>query len=163
MGTELTIAIIIFGLIISLAGLIGCIFPVIPGPPLSFIALLILSWAKSWEPFTITFLAIMGGLTILVLIMDYVVPAIGAKKYGASKFSVFCSVVGMVIGLFVFPPLGLFIGGFVGALAGELYVGKSGEEALQAGWGIFIGNLVSIGLKMGLCVVMLFFYVKEIF
>jgi uncharacterized protein YqgC (DUF456 family) len=105
----------------------------------------------------------MGGLNILVLILDYIIPAGWAKKYGASKFGVFCSVIGMLIGLFVFPPFGLFFGGLIGAVAGELYVGKAGGDALRAGWGVFVGNIVSTGLKMGLCGVMLFFYIKEMF
>ncbi|MBW1800131.1 MAG: DUF456 domain-containing protein, partial [Deltaproteobacteria bacterium] len=145
MEAIFTIAIILIGLVISVAGLVGCIFPIIPGPPLSYIALLVLSFAKDWEPFSATFLIVMACLTGLVLILDYIIPLAGAKRYGASKVSVFCSVVGMVIGLFVFPPFGLFIGGFVGAMAGELYVGKAGKDALRAGWGVFVGNLVSIG------------------
>ena len=163
MGTVMTVAIIILGLILAVSGFVGCIFPIIPGPPLSFISLLILSYAKQWEPFSSIFLIVMGGLTVLALILDYVIPAAGAKKYGASNFSVFCSVIGMVIGIFAFPPFGLFIGGFVGGVAGELYRGKATEDALRAGLGAFVGNLVSIGLKMGLCGVMLFFYIKEMF
>ena len=163
MGSTLTAGIIILGLILAVSGLIGCIFPIIPGPPLTFISLLILSYAKNRQPFSATFLIVMGGLTALMLVLDYVIPAAGAKKYGASKLSVCCSVIGMVIGLFVFPPFGLFIGGFVGAVVGELYVGKGGEDALRSGMGVFVGNLVSIGLKLGLCGVMLFFYVKEMF
>ncbi len=163
MDSAFTITIIILGLILAVSGLIGCIFPIIPGPPLSFLALVILSYAKNWEPFSAIFLIVMGGLTVLAFILDYVIPAAGAKKYGATKFSIFCSVIGMVIGLFVFPPFGLFIGGFVGAVAGEIYVGKAGKDALRAGLGIFVGNLISLGLKLGLCGVMLFFYVKEMF
>jgi len=71
------IVLIILGLLFALIGLIGCILPVIPGPPLSFFALIILSYAKNWEPFSATFLIIMAGLTILATVLDYVVPAIG--------------------------------------------------------------------------------------
>ncbi|MFH1487635.1 MAG: DUF456 domain-containing protein [Pseudomonadota bacterium] len=163
MGTVLTVSIIVFGLLLALAGFVGCLFPVIPGPPLSYLSLIVLSWARGWTPFSTTFLIVMAGLTLLVLLLDYVVPAAGARRCGASRFSVFCSLIGMVIGLFVFPPFGLFIGGFAGAMAGELYVGRGGRDALRAGWGIFVGNFVSMGLKMGLCGVMLFFYVKDLF
>ena len=163
MDATLTVVIIIFGLILAVSGLIGCIVPIVPGPPLTFISLLFLSYAKNWEPFSANFLYLMGGLNLVVFIMDYIIPAGWAKKYGASKFGVFCSVVGMLIGLFVFPPFGLFFGGLIGAVAGELFAGRAGRDALRAGWGAFIGNIVSIGLKMGLCGVMLFFYVKEMF
>jgi len=161
--STLTIASIILGLILSITGLIGCILPIIPGPPLSFFALLILSYARDWEPFSVTFLIVMGVLTVLALILDYVVPAGWSKKHGASKLGVWGSILGMITGLFLFPPFGLFIGGFVGAMIGELFAGKAGDDALRAGMSVFVGHLVSTGLKMGLCGLMLFFYIKEMF
>jgi len=159
----LTIVLIILGLIFALVGLAACILPVIPGPPLSFLALIILSFAKNWEPFGSTFLIIMAGLTILVTLLDYVVPVAGAKKYGASKSGVWGSIIGMLTGLFFFPPWGMVIGAFVGALAGEIVIGKEGKKALRAGWGAFVGTIVGIGLKLALSGVMLYYYVKEMF
>ena len=159
----MTIAFIILGLLCALIGLAGCILPVIPGPPLSFLALIILSFAKNWEPFSATFLLIIAALTILVTLLDYVVPVFGAKRYGASKLGVWCSVIGMFTGVFFFPPWGMLIGAFVGAMAGELLAGKEGKESLRAAWGVFVGNVVSIGLKLALSGAILFFYVKEMF
>jgi uncharacterized protein YqgC (DUF456 family) len=159
----MTIALIILGLIIALIGFVGCILPVIPGPPLSYAALIILSLAKQWEPFSITFLIIMGALMIAVSLVDYVFPAIGAKRYGASKAGVWFSIIGMLVGIFFIPPWGMFIGAFAGALIGELLVGKGGKKALQAGWGVFVGNMVSIGFKLAFSGVVIFFYVKEMF
>ena len=155
------IVLIILGLLFALIGLIGCILPVIPGPPLSFFALIILSYAKDWEPFSTTFLIIMAGLTILATVLDYVVPAIGAKRYGASKLGVWGSIIGMLIGFFIFPPWGMLIGAIIGALAGELAGGKKGKMALQAGWGVFVGNIMGIGLKLAFSGAILFFYIKE--
>jgi uncharacterized protein YqgC (DUF456 family) len=157
------IVLIILGLLIAMVGLAGCILPVIPGPPFSFLALIILSWAKDWEPFSSTFLIIMAGLTILLTILDYVVPVIGAKKYGASKLGLWGSIIGILIGLFFFPPLGMLIGAIVGALAGELIAGKEIKKALRAGWGVFVGNMLVIVLKLAFSGVILFFYAKEIF
>jgi len=150
-------------LLLALAGVFGCIFPVIPGPPLGYLALIILSWAKGWEPFGTTFLIIMAGLTILVSILDYLLPAMGAKKYGASRLSLWVSMAGMVIGLFLFPPWGMIIGAFLGAVAGELLAGRQGKSALRAGWGVFVGNMLSAGLKLALTGFMLFLYIKEMF
>jgi len=155
------IVLIILGLLFALIGLIGCILPVIPGPPLSFFALIILSYAKNWEPFSTTFLIIMAGLAILATFLDYVVPAIGAKRYGASKLGVWGSIIGMLIGLFIFPPWGMLIGAIIGALAGELAGGKKGKKALRAGWGVFVGNIMGIGIKLAFSGAILFFYIKE--
>ena len=156
------VVLIVLGLIVSLVGVIGCILPVLPGPPLSFIALILLSMARGWQPFSATFLLAMAALTILVTVLDYVVPAAGAKKYGASRMGVWGSVIGMFIGLFVMPPWGMVVGAFVGAVAGELFSGKEGKKALKAGWGVFVGNLVGVGLKLAASIIMLFFYVKAI-
>jgi len=154
------IVLIIFGLLLALIALVGCILPFIPGPPLSFLALIILSYAKDWEPFTSTFLIIMAGLTILLTTLDYVVPAAGAKRYGASKLGMWGSITGMLIGLFLLPPWGMFIGAIAGVLVGELVAGKEGKKALRAGWGVIVGNMVVIGLKLAFSGVILFFYVR---
>jgi uncharacterized protein YqgC (DUF456 family) len=159
----LDIALIILGFLCALIGLVGCVFPVIPGPPLSFLALILISLAKNWEPFSATFLLIMGGLAVVVSILDYVVPVVGAKKYGASKPGIWISMIGMLVGVLFFPPWGMLIGAFLGALAGELLAGKKGRKSLQAAWGVFVGNVVSIGFKLAYCGVILFFFVKAMF
>ena len=155
------IVLIILGFLLALMGLIGCILPIIPGPPLSFFSLIILSYAKNWEPFSVAFLIVMAGLTILVTVLDYIVPAIGAKKYGASKLGIWGSIIGMIFGIFIFPPWGVLIGAIMGALAGELAGGKKGKKALRASWGVFVGNILGVGLKLAFCGTILFFYIKE--
>lgn len=162
MALTVTVTLIVLGLILALLGIAGCLLPVIPGPPLSFLALIILSYARNWEAFSGTFLVIMGILTVVVMILDYVIPAGGAKKYGASKPGVIGSVIGMFGGLFFFPPWGLFLGAFAGALIGELMARKGGKEALRAGWGVFMGIMVSAGLKLAFAGVIFFLYIKEL-
>ena len=154
---------IIFGFLLSLAGLAGCILPVVPGPPLSFGALILLSVVKEWEPFGWVFLAIFGALTAVVTLLDALVPLVGARKYGASRAGVWGSAIGMIVGLVVFPPWGMLFGGFLGALAGEFMARRGGEQALRAAWGAFVGTMVGIGLKLAVSGMMLFFYVKEMF
>lgn len=157
----MNVIIVAIGLILALAGIFGCILPIIPGPIFSFVALILLSWAKNWQVFSLTFLMVMGSLTALLMILDYIVPALGAKKFGASKLGVWGSAIGMIIGIFFIPPWGIIVGAFVGALIGELLAGKSGKKALRAGWGVLIGNGLAIGLKLAFTVVALFYYVKE--
>lgn len=159
----MTILLIVIGLLVALAGIIGCILPALPGPALSFLSLVILSFAKDWEPFGMQFFIVMGGLAALVTFLDYVVPAGGAKKYGASKYGVTGSIVGMLIGFFFIPPFGIFVGAFVGALVGEMIAKRGTKDALRAGWGVFVGIMVGVGLKLAYSGVALFFYIKEMF
>ena len=156
------IFLIILGILLVLAGFIGCILPVIPGPLLSYLALITLSFAKDWEVFSVPFLIIMAIFMILVTVLDYVVPVIGASKYGASRFGIFLSVVGMFLGIFVFPPWGMFIGAFMGGIIGEILQGRRGKEALKVGWGIFVGNMLSVGIKLSFTLAVIFFYIKEL-
>lgn len=157
----MTTLFIILGLLFVLVGLVGCLVPVIPGPPLSFLSLIILSYAKNWEPFSTKFLIIMAVLMMTVTVLDYVIPAGGAKRYGASPKGVWGSIIGMLAGVFFFPPWGILIGGIAGAFAGEILAGKEGRKALRASWGIVIGYMVSTGLKMVYSGTVLFFYIKE--
>ena len=162
-GNTVTALLIILGLLLALVGIVGCILPFIPGPSLSFLSLLALSWAYRWEPFSIRFLVIMGFLTILLTILDYVIPAGGAKKYGASRAGIWGSLGGMPLGLFFFPPWGILIGGIVGAFLGELIAGKKGNVALRASWGVFIGYVAGTALKLAFSTIVLFFYIRELF
>jgi hypothetical protein len=161
--TTVMITLVVIGLIISLVGLVGCVLPFLPGPPLSFAALLILSLAKDWEPFGPIFLIVMGVLAVAVSLLDYVFPAVGARKYGASKFGTWGSLAGMIAGLFVLSGLGVLIGGLAGAVAGELLAGKQRDQAMRAGWGAFLGNLLGVGVKLALSGAMLFYYIKALF
>lgn len=154
---------IIFGLCLALTGILGCILPVLPGPPLSYLSLIILSWAKNWEPFSFRFLFILAILTVVVSLLDYALPAGGAKKYGASRWGIWGSLIGMSLGILFFPPWGIIIGGIAGGLLGELLSGKNTEKALRASWGVFVGYMLSTGLKLLFCTVLLFFYLKEMF
>jgi len=157
----LTVILIVIGLLVALIGLAGCILPVIPGPVVSYLSLLVLSLARGWEPFSLTFLLIMAGAAALMTVLDYFVAAAGAKKYGASSAGVWGSVIGMILGIFLIPPWGILLGAIAGAVIGELAVGKKTGQAIRAGWGVIIGNVVATALKLGYCFVVLFFYLKE--
>lgn len=157
------IILIIFGVICLIIGIIGCIIPGLAGPPFSFLALILLSFAKRWEPFSPTFLIAMAAVTIIVTALDYIIPAAGAKKYGASKFGFWGAVIGMIIGIIYIPPLGMIIGAFIGAFVGELLIGKQSSAALKAGWGVFVGVMIGILLKLIASGVMTFYFIKALF
>ena len=146
-----------------LVGLVGCVIPGIAGPPFSFVGLILLSFAKSWEPFSPGFLLGMGVLTVVVTALDFLVPAAGARKFGASRMGFWGAVAGMLLGLLAFPPFGLIFGAFLGAIGGELWAGKQAHEALRAGWGVFIGVLIGMVLKLIASGIMTFYFVKALF
>lgn len=89
------IVLIILGCLCVIIGLIGCVIPGIAGFPFSFLALVLLSIAKRWEPFSSEFLIGMGALTVGVTLVDYFMPAAGAKKSGASRAGFWGAFIGM--------------------------------------------------------------------
>ena len=76
---------LILGIIIMILGIIGCLVPVLPGPPLSFIGLLLLHFTR-WGGFTGWTLITFAGISIAVSVLDYLVPVWGTKKFGGSKY-----------------------------------------------------------------------------
>jgi uncharacterized protein YqgC (DUF456 family) len=157
------IILIIFGLLLQIVGLAGCVLPWLAGPPFNFLGLILLCLAKGWDTFSPTFLIVMGGLTLLTVILDYVLPMAGARKFGSTKRGFWGAFLGMIIGVVWFPPFGMIIGAFLGAVAGEISAGKRDAEAMKAGWGVFLGVITALILKLLVSGIMTFFFVKAIF
>ncbi len=135
------------GFIFIILGIIGAFLPVLPGPITGWVGLLLLHLTsvieKDWQ-----FLGITLAVAIFVYLIDYVIPALGTKKFGGSKYGIWGTSIGLLIGLLFFGPLGIIIGPFAGAYLGELmYDSKDSKRALKAAFGSFIGFLFSTGLK----------------
>ncbi len=149
------------GFILILLGLVGCLAPIIPGPPLSFLGLLFLEWTR-FADFPSSTLWLFAVLTIIVSIIDYFIPLWGTRKWGGSGYGVTGATLGLVLGFF-FPPVGIILGPFLGAVAGELIAGKDSHQALKSGMGAFIGFILGTGIKMSLVFVMIYYFVAELF
>ncbi|MFB3884000.1 MAG: DUF456 domain-containing protein [Thermodesulfobacteriota bacterium] len=157
------IIVIIIGAILILLGLAGSILPVLPGPPLCFIGLLLLGFIKDFShPLTPWFFIVMGLILIAALGLDYIIPVWGAKKYGASKWGIWGSVLGMAIGIF-FSPFGILLGALMGALAGEWLFNREKGRPLRAAWGVFVGTILGTILKLGLSAVMAYYFILTLF
>jgi len=153
---------ITLGALFIIVGLIGCIVPVIPGPPISYFGLLLLQ-LKADPPFSLKFMLILALITAIITVIDFLLPVWGAKKFGAGKWGVWGSVFGLIAGFFIFPPIGIFIMPFFGALIGELLAGKKGMIALKASVGVFLGFLFGTLAKLIVSGYILWMFVMNIF
>ncbi len=151
---------LVFGSSLILLGLIGCVLPVLPGPPLSFLALIMLQITR-WGDFSTTFLIIMALLAIVVTALDYIVPAWGTKKFGGSKRGTWGATIGLVIGMFCGPACIIFFP-FVGAFIGEYTGTQQTDQALQAAVGSFIGILTGIILKLIISGLITYYFIIEL-
>ena len=143
------IFLLIVAFLLMLVGIIGCIIPGLPGVPLAYAGLWV-AQATDRIDFSWQMLLVWGIMTIVVSVLDYVVPAWGTKRFGGTKYGVWGSTIGVFVGLFL-GPWGVIIGPLAGAILGEMLGGKQVEEALKAGWGSFIGLLFGTVLKLICC------------
>jgi len=151
--------IIIAGLLL-LIGLLGCVIPIIPGVPLSYVGILIMSFASRIH-FSSEFLITWAIIVVAIQLLDFYIPVWGAKFFGGGRWGRIGSFVGIIVGLF-FGPLGIILGPFFGAVLGELLSGRATRDALIAGFGAFVGFLVGTIAKLIVAGFLLYYYVEAL-
>ena len=150
---------LILGIILMIIGIIGCLVPVLPGPPISYLGLILLHISRFGQ-FSNTVLIALAAITIVVTILDYIVPVWGTRKFGGSKYGMRGATVGLIIGLFL-GPVGIIVGPLIGAIVGELIFKDDMKYALKAGFGSLLGFLTGIGLKLATSFIITFYFVRE--
>ncbi|MDX2047325.1 MAG: DUF456 domain-containing protein [Chitinophagaceae bacterium] len=151
---------IIIGVVLMIIGIAGSILPLLPGPPVCYIALLLQQFREE-KPFSFQFLLIWGAITGAVILLDYLVPMYSTKKFGGSKYGVWGCALGF-IAAFWLGPWGIIIGPFLGALIGELIANQNSQQALKAAMGSFVGFLFGSLIKLVACGVMMYYLIRSI-
>ena len=147
----MTIALSILAGLLLLIGFVGCVVPVLPGPIIGYCGLLALIPTEKCPSTPV--LVTMGLVVAAVTVADYIVPAIGAKKFNCSRWGTVGCFIGTIVGLF-FVPIGILLGPFLGAFLGELIAMKPIGAALKGGVGAFLGFLSGVFLKILACAAM---------
>lgn len=157
---------IILAVILVLVGIAGSIIPALPGPPLSWVGLLLLGFSTtaSYSPL---FLIITGLVAALITVMDFVFPSLSTKKHGGSKAGIWGCNIGLIVSIIGLPfgpqgLLGIVFWPFVGALVGEFLSGKHDKTAFRAAWGAFLGFLTGTGLKLAYGLFIAFVVFKDV-
>ena len=140
------IALIVLGFLLVCLGILGSFLPVLPGPPVSWLGLLMIYLTKS-VPMNWWFLGITLFFAILIFILDYIIPAVGTKKFGGSRAGMIGTTIGLIVGIIAPIPFGIIIGPFAGALIGELSNQVDSKKAIKAAFGSFLGFLTGTFLK----------------
>ena len=149
------ILLLTLGFACIITGLFGSFLPVLPGPSVSWVGLALLYFTKA-VPANYWILGIALLVTVVISVLDYVIPAKGTKRFGGSSYGIWGTNIGLVIGILAPIPFGFLIGPFVGALIGELiYDFKDHNRALKAAAGSFVGFLASSFIKFVICVMYL--------
>lgn len=150
---------LLLGFACVITGIFGSFLPVLPGSSISWVGIVLLYFTKA-VPANYWILGISLLITITLMILDYVIPAKGTKKFGGSKYGIWGTNIGLIVGIFAPIPFGFIIGPFVGAFVGELiYDSKDHQRALKAATGSFLGFLASSFMEFVVCMMYLGLFV----
>lgn len=146
------IALLVFAILCAVIGVLGCILPGLPGPPISYVGMLLLQWS-GYVHFSTTALVVWAILVVFVSVADFFLTPVMTRKFGGSKAGSWGALIGMFVGFFIAFPVGPLLGPFVGALIGEsCFSKKDTPSAINAAFGAFISFFVGIGIKLLVCI-----------
>ncbi|MFC0603115.1 DUF456 domain-containing protein [Winogradskyella pulchriflava] len=155
------IFLVLIALLLMILGIIGSFLPVLPGPLTSWAGLLVLHFTEGVQ-LSQTFLISTLLIAIFIYVLDYIIPAIGTKRFGGSKAGMIGTTLGLIIGILSPIPFGIIIGPFVGALIGEMIHRNDIEKALKAAFGSFLGFIASTFLKFIVAIIFLGFFILKL-
>ena len=153
------IILFVSGLILCLIGITGSFVPVIPGPFISWLAILIINLTDAVE-FNLNFVLITLSVAVAIGLIDYLIPIIGVKKLGGTKSGQVGTFVGLVLAIIMIGPFGILVGPFIGALIGEMASKKSISDSLKPAFGSLVGVVAGSMIKFCLTLSYLFFYLN---
>jgi uncharacterized protein YqgC (DUF456 family) len=170
-GENMDYLFVVLGTLCILVGIAGSILPGLPGPPLGFLGLLLMHWTR-FADYPASTLAVLGILVVVTVILDYVVPIWGTKKFGGTRAGVRGSTIGLIVGVILLPMLGIVLGPFgligilggpfIGAWIGERSSGQSSDKALRSALGSFLGFVAGTMMKLAVCFILAFYFFRSV-
>lgn len=142
-----TVLLLVLGAGLALLGLVGLLFPALPGAPLLFLGLVVAAWAEGFAYVGTGTLVLLAVLAALTYAIDIAAGILGARRFGASPRAMLGAAIGAVAGLF-FGIAGVLLGPFVGACIGEFSHVREVARAGRAGLGAAVGLLLGMALKI---------------
>ncbi|MBF7097433.1 DUF456 domain-containing protein [Alkalibacter mobilis] len=153
---------IVIALIFFIAGLIGTVLPLLPGPILVFLGMLIYGFITGFTILDSNFFLLQFVVLLILFLIDYVSSVLGTKISGGSRGAMIGTMIGIVMGPILLGPLGVVIGPFAGAVFIEIINGSELQKALRIGFGTFIGILGGTILKIFIELVMIIYFFVSI-
>ncbi|MDO1501764.1 DUF456 domain-containing protein [Winogradskyella maritima] len=148
-------------LLFMVLGILGSFLPVLQGPLTSWFGFLALYFSNGID-ISNTLLFSLLGVALFIWLLDYIIPALGTKRFGGSRSGMIGTTVGLIVGLFSPIPFGIVIGPFIGALIGELMHNSDMNRATKAAFGSFLGFVTSTFLKFIVAIIFFGFYIVKV-
>lgn len=148
--------------LLMLLGLAGSVLPLLPGSPLILAGAILYAWQTQFTLVSPVDLIILTVLTLAGQGLDYAASALGAKKYGASRWGMLGACIGGTLGLITANIFGLVIGSFVGAVLFELLKGGQLRASVKVGYGTLVGFLCGAVGKVIVALTMIGYFLLKV-
>lgn len=149
----------LIGVVFIIIGILGSFLPILPGPPLSWIGLFLIHSTEA-VPDDWWFLGITLIIALIVFALDYIIPAMGTKKFGGTKAGMIGTTIGLIVGIIAPIPFGIILGPFLGAFIGELSNKANTSNAIKAAFGSFLGFLTGTFMKFIVAIIYAGFFIN---
>lgn len=148
-----------------IAGMVGCVLPVLPGHLILLIAAIAnrLMLGREGSGLEWWSFVVLGALMAISQTMEMVSGAAGSKWFGGTKWGALGALLGSIAGMF-FMPFGLLLGPLIGAFAFEMAFAKQeSKPAAVSGVGSVVGVLAGMGIKIVIGALMLVWFFLDVF
>ena len=157
----MTIALWILAVALIVVGVVGTVLPALPGAILVFAGIALAAWIDDFARISGWTLGVLGVLTVIAWLTDYVAAAAGAKKVGASKYAIIGAAIGTVAGVFT-GLVGLIFMPLVGAAIGEYLAQQDALRAGRVGIATWLGMLAGTVVKVAVVFLMVGIFVAAL-
>lgn len=142
-------------LFVMLVGLVGLVVPIFPGIVVIWLAALGYGIITGFDAlgvviFVLISIAMLAGVTV-----DNVLMGVGARRGGASWWSILAGLVAGIAGTLLFPPVGGLIAAPLAVMLLEFRRGRNWDTAWQATRGLALGWVLSILARLGIGALMI--------
>ena len=132
-----------------LIGIAGTVLPALPGAVLVFGGIVLAAWIDDFTRIPVWIVVLLGAMTAMAWVVDYVAAAAGAKRVGASKHAIIGAMIGTFAGI-VTGWWGLLFMPLVGAAIGEYIAQRDLRRAGKVGLATWLGLLVGTAVKIAI-------------
>jgi len=148
--------------ILWIVGIVGVVVPIIPSVLFVLASFILYHFTLDREALSFFFWLLISGITIALLLADLFTNRYFVKKYGGSKVSEIFAIIGVIVGMFVIPPLGIIVVPFLLVFLVEMFMKPDFQRAWYAALGALAGFLSGIVVKVGLLLCMIVFFILAI-
>ncbi len=145
----LTVVLAVISVLLMLFAIASIILPLLPGGvPVAWLGLLIFAVGTGFARISVATVIIFLVLTLLILVLNFFIPMLGAGKFKAGRWGMWGAILGSFFGIFLWGFWGTILGPFFGTALGELIAGRQILPSLKVSLGtlagIIVGGLINL-------------------